>query len=78
MTTPQVQPALHERRRRRLAPQTRSRLAADVIEIRTELARLATKEDLEQVKADVKRHIDARTTDILEAIKCAPAKSSND
>jgi FPC/CPF motif-containing protein YcgG len=65
-------------RRRRMSADLRSRLEADVAEIRAELGQLATKDDLENAKEDVKRHIDSRTTDILEAIKCAPANSSND
>lgn len=65
-------------RRRRMPADLRSRLEADVAEIRAELGQLATKDDLEHAKEHITRHIDARTTDILEAIKCGPAKSSND
>lgn len=49
----------------RLSSKMRTRLEQDVAEIRAEIARLATKEDIE----DVKRHIDACTADILEAIE---------
>lgn len=77
--TPATAPASSRTpRRRRMTTDLRSRLEADVAEIRAELGQLATKEDLEHAKGDIKAHIDARTTDILEAIKCAPAKSSND
>lgn len=64
-------------RRRRMPAALRSRLEADVAEIRAELGQLATKDDLVHAKEDIKQHIDARTTDILEAIKCGPAKSSS-
>ena len=52
-------------RRRRISSALRSRLEEDVREIRAQLENLPTKEDIEEVK----RHIDARTADILEAIE---------
>lgn len=52
-------------RKRRISSALRTRLEEDVQEIRAQLENLATKDDIE----DVKRHIDARTADILEAIK---------
>lgn len=59
-------------RRRRLAPELRSRLEADVAEIRTELSRLATKDDLEDVKAE----IHSAKAEILEAIECHRVEKS--
>ena len=78
MTTATESTAARAPRHRRMSADLRSRLEADVAEIRAELGQLATKDDLERVIQEVREHIDAHTTDILEAIKCAPAKSSND
>lgn len=77
MSTAIDQPVSAIPRRRRMSTDLRSRLEADVAEIRAELGQLATKDDLEHVREDVKRHVDVRTTDILEAIKCGPANSSS-
>lgn len=52
-------------RKRRISPALRTRLEDDVKEIKAQLEHLATKDDIDEVK----RHIDARTADILEAIE---------
>lgn len=59
-------------RRRRMSADLRSRLEQDIAEIRTELSLLATKEDLEEVKAE----IHSAKAEILEAIVCHRAEKS--
>ena len=51
-------------RHRRLSSATRTQLEQDIAQIKEQLQSVATKDDLE----DVKRHIDSRTADILEAL----------
>ena len=66
-------PAPAARKRRTTVSQLESRLEQQLSEIQADIAQCATKEDLE----DVKRHVDRRADEILEAIGCRAADSSS-